>query len=78
MVEENELQEKDGYKPSAPVPAYVAVHKEFDRNHEVISTIVFPYGEQSEGYEKCLAWCKKANKNGFNYKPYLKLEIKGL
>lgn len=54
---------------------YVAVHKEFDENHEIVTTIASQNYGEGESYENCLAWCKEVNKKGFHYKPYLKSEI---
>ena len=49
---------------------YVAVHKELTRDHQVITTIGEFDGDES--LDHVVAWCKKANANGFNYKPYPK------
>uniref|UniRef100_A0A6H1ZNJ3 Uncharacterized protein n=1 Tax=viral metagenome TaxID=1070528 RepID=A0A6H1ZNJ3_9ZZZZ len=53
---------------------YVAVHKEFDKNHKVITTI-FKKISGKESLEECQRWCDRANANGFNYFPYKETDI---
>ena len=48
---------------------YVAIHKEFTRDHVVVSTFAFQSWE-GDTLEECQQWCDKANANGCNYKPY--------
>ena len=52
---------------------YVMVHKEFTKDHKVITTILGL--DKGETYRACLAQCEKVNKKGFVYKPYLKSDI---
>lgn len=52
--------------------SYVAVHKEFDRDHKIITTVVSGNGGSGKSFDSCLSWCMDANKKGFNYKPYLR------
>ena len=45
---------------------FVALHKEFDNKHHIITT---QFGEP-ESFDECKEVCAKLNKNGFNYLPY--------
>ena len=49
---------------------FIAVHKEFTRDHKVISTLAYK-SEEGAPLEEVQAWCDQVNAKGFNYRPYL-------
>lgn len=57
----------DQYSSPPKATGWVAVHKEFTRDHTVLTTTVSPFDTEREAQ----AWCDDANKDyRFNYKPY--------
>jgi hypothetical protein len=48
---------------------YIAINEEFNAANKIIATVVVDRVVNRDNFENCLAWCKLANKNGFNYVP---------
>ena len=50
-------------------PKYVAAHKEFMREHEVVTTFAYKH-EGGDSLKECKKFCDEVNAKGFNYRPY--------